>query len=113
MCLQKKYTQKHIDWEWLLGFIDAEGNFNITKEKRTTKKSGTYLKLSYNFHISLSYKDLDLLQEIKNFLQMGRIYLHKERKEAHFVIYKVCEVQKFVSLLREHNLYTRHQFDKF
>jgi hypothetical protein len=100
-------------WNWLLGLIDAEGNFNINKEKRINKKNQSYYKLSYTFRISMSIRDKELIYDIKNFLQMGTVYLYKNREEAHFVIYQVNEVKQFVSMLSEYNLLTRNQSDNF
>lgn len=100
--------------ELLIGFLDAEGYFQKTIEKRGNKKD-FYFKISYNFllHISLSIVDLELLTEIKQFLGMGKINLYPHRNEAYFVIYRQKELEQLVFLLSHYNLLTKNQFDNF
>lgn len=113
--MNKQLMNKEIQMnlEWLTGFIDAGGNFQRTIEKRITKTKGVYYKISYNFHLSLSYVDKELLLEIKEFLNMGKIYLYPHRKEAHFAVYRKAELERLVCMLSEYNFLTRNQSDNF
>nr|YP_010846157.1 LAGLIDADG homing endonuclease [Cyathus stercoreus]WEV87344.1 LAGLIDADG homing endonuclease [Cyathus stercoreus] len=56
--------------EWLSGFTDAEGNFNITLRKFN---GNTYSSVMLTFQICLHIDDLFLLENIKKQLNCGHI----------------------------------------
>ena len=68
------YLKKNINnWKkWFIGFMDADGNFQVFKKKRSNKLiSGDiseYYNVGYGIHISLSERDIILLEEINNLL---------------------------------------------
>ena len=119
--------------QWLIGFIDAEGNFQITtiinksknknninigEKQKMVKKGNPFpsffpLHIKYSFHLSLSLKDKDLLYEIKNFFNMGQIYLYKHRKEAHYALTKLEDLKTIVSLFDNYGFFTKHQSDRY
>jgi plasmid maintenance system killer protein len=96
--------------QWLIGFIDAEGNFQITTIVNKTKNN---IHIKYSFHLSLSIKDKDLLYEIKNFFNMGQIYLYTHRKEAHYALTRLKDLKTIVSLFDNYGFFTRHQSDRY
>lgn len=62
--------------EWLSGFTDAEGNFNITLRKLNDPlkaKANNYSSAMLTFQIGLHIDDLPVLEKIKNKLNCGRI----------------------------------------
>lgn len=104
MVLQKQNKYNKFFLQWLIGFIDAEGNFQITK---TQTKNHIYIK--WSFHIGLSLKDKDLLYEIKEFLNVGIIYEYPHRNEAHFALVSTADLKILVSLFDNYGFFTTHQ----
>ena len=63
--------------EWLIGFIEGEGNFNVALSKNYKKQNPSYPFEYYpilQFRIFLHKDDAPVLQKIKNFLSVGKIY---------------------------------------
>lgn len=56
--------------QWFVGFVDAEGNFNISLKGL---KDNTYNSLNLTFQIGLHIDDLSILEYIKNKLNCGSI----------------------------------------
>ena len=58
-----QFYQKNLPlfYEWLAGFIDGEGNFQINPLKG---KSGEIVKFSFMFNINLHVDDIDVLHRI-------------------------------------------------
>ncbi|MBT3397404.1 hypothetical protein HOA55_00145 [archaeon] len=66
-----------ISKDWFIGFIEGEGNFNISLSKALMKKSKSYLFEFYpilQFRIFLREDDKEALEKIKNFVGVGKIY---------------------------------------
>ena len=64
--LDKKLTDEQI-FEWLIGFIDAEGNFDIRKF------SNRPYAFEFRFRIGLHSYDTEVLVKIQNKLGIGSI----------------------------------------
>lgn len=77
-------------YQWLIGFVDAEGNFQTTKVKRVNNKGIiTHYTLQYYFHLSLHIRDKTLIELIKKRLDnKGNIYYYIKRKDVHLSIAK-------------------------
>ena len=56
--------------EWLVGFTDGEGNFNI---KLTGLENTTFKNVQFTFQIGLHIDDIETLQYIKDNLKCGHI----------------------------------------
>lgn len=93
--------------QWLIGFIDAEGNFQIQVKKR--KSPNFYCNYGYTFRLSLACRELEVLKEIKEFLGMGKIYVYEHRDEAHYAITTLDDLKKLVAIIDTYGLFTRHQ----
>lgn len=72
--------EKHF-LEWLVGFTDAEGNFNISLRNF---KNNKYNSLIITFQIGLHIDDVNVLYFIKNKLQCGHISI--SGKKCNFFI---------------------------
>ena len=70
ICLDKKFL------EWLAGFTDAEGNFNISFRNF---KNNSYNSLLLTYQIGLHIKDLKLLEFIQENLKSGSISISGDR----------------------------------
>ena len=66
---KKNYINKNF-LEWLVGFTDAEGNFNISLRNF---KNNSYNSLVLTFQIGLNIDDLEVLKFIQKNLQCGKI----------------------------------------
>jgi len=67
----------NVSKEWLTGFIEGEGNFHVLLSKNHTTPTWKY-KFEYypitQFRIFLREDDLEVLENIKNTLAVGKIY---------------------------------------
>lgn len=117
MDMEKNNLNKYIAWlSWFVGFFEGDGNFKIhykysnvqstemlnNKEPEQVLKNKERLldsksRLGYSINISLSQIDLELLENIKTYLNdFGTIYVYPNRKEASFrrwAIFKKDEVR--------------------
>ena len=57
--------------DWLVGFTDAEGNFNISLKGL---QGNIYNSLNLTYQITLHINDLSVLEYIRNRLNCGYIY---------------------------------------
>lgn len=65
-----------MNWDYIAGFFDGEGNINMIKNNQ---------KLSYYIQIRLYSSDERVLLEIKNFIEKGQIYKVKKSSATNFV----------------------------
>lgn len=97
--------------EWLVGFVDAEGNFNI---KITGLSGNTYKNAQFTFQIGLHPIDIKVLEYIQNNLKCGHIS-SSANKVNYFVNdklslqYVILPVFNYISL----NSSKYHQFNIF
>lgn len=73
-----------MDWDYIAGFFDGEGNINLIKNNK---------KHSYYIQIRLYSSDERVLLEIKNFIQKGQIYKTKKSSATNF-IYELTTINK-------------------
>ncbi len=83
--------------EWLIGFIEGEGNFHVALSD--IKKTRPNYPFEYypvpQFRIFLREDDLEVLQKIKEFLGFGEIY-HKSLKRNRHMGFKSRDQYNFV-----------------
>jgi len=65
-----------MNWDYIAGFFDGEGNINIIKNNQ---------KNSYYIQIRLYSSDEKVLLEIKKFIQKGQMYKIKKASATNFV----------------------------
>lgn len=95
--------------QWLIGFIDAEGNFQV----QTKKLKNNNIRTKCAFHIGLSLRDKNLIHEIKDYLNMGNIYEYEHRNEAHFAVTKREDLKKLVNMFDTYGFFTKHQAHRY
>jgi len=78
-----------------MGFLDAEGNFQVFPKKRVNKNGDiTHYGVGYHIHIGLSMRDLALLQLTMSMLGgIGKIYLYPHKDEAHYAISRLVDMR--------------------
>lgn len=86
--------------EWLAGFTDAEGNFNISLRNL---KNGSYNSFILTYQIGLHVKDLEVLKLIKNKLQCGHISISGDKcnyfvNDRNSLIFIILPLFNFVHL---------------
>lgn len=106
-------------WDPFIGFCDADANFQVFPKVRSyLKKDGTpsnYYNIGYGFHISLSSKDLPLLQNIQNLLNgIGHIYVYPSRDEARLSVTKLADLKYLIeNIFYVSPLISNHQRSRY
>ena len=72
-----------LDPQWIVGFVDGEGNFNLDVHIHNSMKYG--LQVQPEFSIVQHQRDLDLLKRIKDQFECGTIAVN--RKDVNSVRY--------------------------
>jgi hypothetical protein len=110
--------------EWLVGFIEGEGNFHVQLSKACSfvgKRGLEYYPIP-QFRIMLTEEDGPLLIKIKNFIGLGEIYRKNNqyvrdkginaKDELYWVISSVSELIKFENPLTEIEFHSKKRKDK-
>jgi hypothetical protein len=106
--------------EWFVGFIEGEGNFNVSLSKYS-KKEGILLSPTLQFRIFLREDDIEALNKIKTFLGFGQIY-HKKTEynrnkgmqaqdQYAFYVTNVDDLLKLKEILQEVEFNTKKEKD--
>ena len=72
--------QERIDPWWIVGFVDGEGCFSVSRFKNTTCKSG-YQTL-YEFVVTQGVSSRKAMESLQAFFGCGHIYINR-RKDNH------------------------------
>ena len=76
---------KKINKDWLVGFVDGEGCFYVTRENSSIKyKLGTTVRL--RFCITQHSRDEELLKNIIKFLGCGHYYQRKGSMISEYMV---------------------------
>jgi hypothetical protein len=100
--------------QWFIGFLDAEGNFQVTLRIRKNLNGNI---ISYGvlvaLHIGLAARDLSLLQEIQLILGgIGKIYIYEDKVQL--AITKKADILALLNqIFPEHSLLTVHQYQRY
>ncbi len=91
-------SSNSFDMGWIVGFLEAEGSFtvNTIKHRRETEFGVKFYRY-YNPAFFLVNKDRELLEEIREFLGMGKINRHGDY--FHLDIRRKFEVIRLANLL--------------
>ena len=91
---------------WFVGFSDAESSFNIVPKQDS---KGNINRFTFMFGIGLHLDDLEALKYIQSKLNIGTIRIAKD--ECKFVVTKLEEISKLISLFDTHKLNTSKYLD--
>ncbi len=102
--------------DYVCGFVDGEGSFTIGIAKHKTKKLGLDARL--HFEIELRLDDRNILEDIQDTLECGRLYeLNYERygwnPHIKFKVSSIKEIEeKVIPFFQKHSLRgkKRHSF---
>lgn len=82
---------------YISGLVDAEGSFIINIFRYNRNKSG-YL-ITYSLQLALNYKNLPLLKNIKDMLNVGNIY-YRSRDKTY--LWKVSNLKDIINTIIPH-----------
>lgn len=96
-------TRKCLDFnQWLVGFIDAEGNFQIVLER------DKYIRLLFRIHLHVD--DIEVLYRIRDYLGVGHV--ETRHTTCTFIIRKTQDIISIlVPFLKKNKLRTTKYFD--
>jgi hypothetical protein len=92
------------DANWISGFTDAEGCFNIHIHRSRTHRLGAQVQI--RFQITQHTRDLELMLRIKGYLGCGNIEPHPQRSTASLVVTKFSDIiDKIIPLFEKYPLH--------
>jgi hypothetical protein len=98
-----------IDPNFVTGFIDAEGCFELGFKKNQTRKFG--FQVQPCFSIGLHLKDKVILEKIQSFFDgIGKIYKHGDQSYR-FMVYSLRDLEKIISHFEKYPLITQKWSD--
>jgi len=100
-----EYIKRHPGW--LTGFIDAEGNFTITLYNTNRSKVGYEVNVA--FQVCLHRRDEAILNAIKGYFGVGRVYLRGD--VAEFKVRSVKYFEKIIVHFEQNPLITKKSED--
>lgn len=93
------------DFNWLRGFVEAEGSFQVISQNKDTN-------ISLRFTITQHSRDKVLFESIVNYLGCGRCYLVSGRNEVHFILSTFSDIyEKIIPLFNQYPLLGSKQQD--
>lgn len=94
---------KHIDYNWLAGFVSGEGYFRINIYKSKTCNANYAIKLEIS--IVQHTKDEVLINSIKNVFNCGYTYKYSNKNIIYLRISKFEDIYyKFIPLFKKYNI---------
>ena len=100
---------------WFVGFVEAEGNFQVYPKKRVLK-SGEISKynVGLGFHLSLHSRDLNIINTIhQNLNNQGTIYTFKDKPEVRIAINDRSGLESLTRVLDSFSLITEYQLSRY
>lgn len=98
-----------MDTRYLAGFFDGEGSFIARIKPDARYRLSSQIELS----ISITQKDREVLELIKNFYDMGHVYLDNKRHIYELRIGKFRDIQRFLFLIKDYIIVKRRDMDLF
>ena len=94
--------------EWVVGFVDGEGNFTIGVRRSPTVKIG--FQVIPEFRVVQHMRDIDILHALKRFFGFGRVCRnHDDRWE--YRVRRLEQVREIARFFSEHQLKTKKRID--
>ena len=89
--LNNKNINNNEFFEWLVGFTDAEGSFQIGVDNRNK-----YPRFNFRFSIGLHIDDKPTLEFIRNRLNCGTITNNKDNTACNFEVTHTAELKSII-----------------
>jgi len=111
--------QERLDPWWIVGFVDGEGCFSVSRFKNHTCKSG-YQTL-YEFVITQGESSREAMEAIKKYFSCGHVYINRRYDNHREHLLRFCVRRqddlktKIIPFFRKYPLQSakKHQFDIF
>ncbi|OGK19233.1 hypothetical protein A2799_03065 [Candidatus Roizmanbacteria bacterium RIFCSPHIGHO2_01_FULL_39_24] len=111
--------QERLNPWWIVGFVDGEGCFSVSRFKNKTCKSG--YQILFEFVITQGERSKESLESIKDYFGCGNIYINRRYDNHNYNLLRYCvrrqnDLKKIVvPFFRKHRLKTtkQQQFESF
>jgi LAGLIDADG endonuclease len=95
--------------QFVTGFTDAEGTFQISITKNTSLKAGWRVRAHFVIH--LHKRDVPLLYLIKDFFGIGNIHYNPSKEDATFEVSKLEDLINVISHFNKYHLKSAKSID--
>jgi len=110
---------------WITGYVDGEGCFSINfvkqsdREEKTRIRKGykTGYQIAYDFTVVQGERSLKSLKKLKNFFEVGDIYINRRHDNHRENLYRYCVRRKedllnvIIPFFKKYKLQTSKQYD--
>lgn len=104
MCDPRDLVSDNDFYDWLVGFIDAEGNFTI-------KVSENKFSIQFLLKIDLHLDDKSVLEYVCKRLQIGTVGIYESSSIVRWVVTKSSDLDKLIAILNKRTLNTTKYLD--
>lgn len=91
----------HIKFQWIAGFVEAEGCFYVNVFKAKTKSG---FAVSMAFKITQHAKDMELLEDLTNYLNSGQVYYSASQDRADLMVSKLADLELIMEFFKQNTL---------
>lgn len=95
--------------EYIAGFFDGEGSLSVRIRKDERYKSGFQVLL----RAEITQKFKKVLEMLQQDLKMGNLHFNKHDKLWQYYIYKIRDLEKFVSMILPHSIVKLKRLERF
>lgn len=104
-------TQLHA--QWIVGFVDGEGCFNLDVHKKSDMRWG--LQMQPEFTVVQNEVDVQILYALKDFFQCGSVGVNRRdayRTRYHYRVKSVKDMnEKIIPFFEKHSLKTKKKIE--
>jgi len=103
----------HLNPQWIVGFVDGEGCFNIDVHTKSDMRWG--LQIQPEFTVVQNEIDVQILYAFKDFFQCGSVGVNRRDKHGTRYHYRVKNVkdlnEKIIPFFEKHSLKTKKKIE--
>ena len=104
----KVNTNKIIEPEFISGFVDGEGCFGLLILKQSPQSSKWKVRLTFEIH--LHKKDRQLLENIRQYFAVGKVY-ENQKDSAYYLVQSQEDLGKVIEHFEKYPLLTKKLSD--
>jgi len=94
--------------EWVVGFTDGEGNFNVEIQRSPSVKIG--FQVIPEFRVVQHKRDIDILHGLKKFFGFGRVCRDRDERWE-YRVKRFEQLREIARFFGEHSLKTKKRID--
>jgi hypothetical protein len=103
----------HLHAQWIVGFVDGEGCFNLDVHKKSDMRWG--IQMQPEFTVVQNEIDVQILYALKDFFQCGSVGVNRREKYGTRYHYRVKSVKdlndKIIPFFDKHSLKTKKKIE--